>query len=60
MIPEPGQIYSLGEDRVLVLEVHATKLTQDKTPLEGSVKLIHLDEIKTLDISSFVSFAVKL
>jgi hypothetical protein len=60
MIPEPGQIYSIGEDGVLVLEVHATKLSLDKTPLEGEVKLVYLNEIKTLDISSFVSFAARI
>lgn len=60
MIPEPGQIYSIGEDRVLVLEVHATKLSLDKHPTEGNVRLIHLNEIKNMDISSFASFAVKI
>lgn len=46
---EAGQIYSLGEDRVLVLEVSSTE-----------VKVIFLNEIKTLDITSFLSMAVKL
>jgi hypothetical protein len=60
MIPEPGQTYSLGEDRVLVLEVHATKLNHKKEPMEGEVKLVYMNEIKTLDISSFISFATKI
>jgi hypothetical protein len=60
MIPEPCQTYSLGEDRILVLEVHATKLSLDKQPIEGTVKIIHVDEIKELDISSFRVFATKI
>jgi hypothetical protein len=60
MMPEPGQTYSLGEDRVLVLEVHATKLSLDKQPIEGEVRLVYLNEIKTLDIKSFQSIATRI
>ena len=49
MTPAPGDIYSIGEDRIMIV---------DST--ETEVSFIYSNEVKTVDLSSFKHVATRI